>query len=39
MPYEEICEVHKMTLSAVKSLLFRARNDLKEKLKGYLDEA
>jgi len=38
MPYEEICVVLKMSLSAVKSLLFRARNDLKEKLKGYLDE-
>jgi RNA polymerase sigma-70 factor (ECF subfamily) len=38
MPYEEICDVLKMSLSAVKSLLFRARNDLKEKLKGYLDE-
>ncbi len=39
MPYEEICVVLKMSLSAVKSLLFRARNDLKEKLKGYLDES
>jgi RNA polymerase sigma-70 factor (ECF subfamily) len=38
MPYEEICEVLQMSLSAVKSLLFRARNELKEKLKGYLDE-
>ena len=38
MPYEEIGDVLKMSLSAVKSLLFRARNDLKEKLKGYLDE-
>jgi RNA polymerase sigma-70 factor (ECF subfamily) len=38
MPYEEICEVLGMSLSAVKSLLFRARNDLKERLKGYLDE-
>jgi len=37
MPYEEICEVLGMSLSAVKSLLFRARNDLKEKLAGYLD--
>lgn len=37
MPYEEICEVLGMSLSAVKSLLFRARNDLKEKLKGYMD--
>lgn len=38
MPYEDICEVLGMSLSAVKSLLFRARNDLKEKLAGYLDE-
>lgn len=38
MPYEEICDVLGMSLSAVKSLLFRARNDLKEKLKGYLVE-
>ena len=38
MPYEEICEILGMSLSAVKSLLFRARNDLKEKLAGYLDE-
>lgn len=38
LPYEEICEILGMSLSAVKSLLFRARNDLKEKLAGYLDE-
>ena len=38
MPYEEICEILGMSLSAVKSLLFRARNELKEKLAGYLDE-
>lgn len=38
MPYEEICDILGMSLSAVKSLLFRARNDLKEKLQGYLDE-
>lgn len=37
MPYEEICEILGMSLSAVKSLLFRARNDLKERLKGHLD--
>lgn len=37
MPYEDICEILSMSLSAVKSLLFRARNDLKEKLKGYLE--
>ena len=38
MPYEEICVILGMSLSAVKSLLFRARNDLKEKLAAYLDE-
>ena len=38
MPYEEICVVLGMSLSAVKSLLFRARNDLKEKLAAYLDD-
>jgi RNA polymerase sigma-70 factor, ECF subfamily len=37
LPYEDICEILGMSLSAVKSLLFRARNDLKEKLTGYLD--
>ena len=37
MPYEEICVVLGMSLSAVKSLLFRARNDLKAKLAAYLD--
>ncbi len=37
MPYEEICVVLDMSLSAVKSLIFRARNILKEKLAGYLD--
>lgn len=37
MPYEDICTVLKMSLPAVKSLLFRARNDLKEKLAAYLD--
>lgn len=36
MPYEQICEILGMSLSAVKSLLFRARADLKEKLAGYL---
>ena len=37
MPYEQICEILGMSLPAVKSLLFRARNDLKEKLTAYLD--
>jgi RNA polymerase sigma-70 factor (ECF subfamily) len=38
MPYEQICEILKMSLPAVKSLLFRARNDLKERLADYLGE-
>jgi RNA polymerase sigma-70 factor (ECF subfamily) len=38
MPYEEICQILGMSLSAVKSLLFRARNDLKEKLSGFLGD-
>jgi RNA polymerase sigma-70 factor, ECF subfamily len=38
MPYEQICDILGMSLSAVKSLLFRARADLKQKLAGYLDE-
>jgi RNA polymerase sigma-70 factor, ECF subfamily len=39
MPYEDICEILGMSLSAVKSLLFRARNDLKTKLAEYVDDA
>lgn len=38
MPYEEIAEVLKTTVPAVKSLLFRAREDLREKLKPFLRE-
>lgn len=37
MPYEEIGEILNLSLSAVKSLLFRARAQLKENLKAYLD--
>ena len=37
MPYEEIGEILKLSLPAVKSLLFRARVQLKESLQGYLD--
>lgn len=37
MPYEDICTILNMSLPAVKSLLFRARNELKEKLASYLD--
>ena len=36
--YEEIGEVLKLTVPSVKSLLFRARTDLREKLKKYLGE-
>ena len=38
MPYEEIASVLGTTIPAVKSLLFRARNDLREKLKLHLGE-
>lgn len=37
MPYEEIATVLSLSLPAVKSLLFRARNTLREKLGPYLD--
>ena len=36
--YEEIGEVLGLTVPAVKSLLFRARTELREKLKAYLGE-
>ena len=38
MPYEEIADVLSVSLPAVKSLLFRARNTLREKLSSYLGE-
>lgn len=37
LPYEEIARVLSMSLPAVKSLLFRARTQLKESLQKYLD--
>lgn len=37
MPYEEIAKVLGTSVSAVKSLLFRARNILREKLTPYLE--
>lgn len=37
MPYEEIATVLKLSLSAVKSLIFRARTELREKLRTHLD--
>jgi RNA polymerase sigma-70 factor, ECF subfamily len=36
--YEEIADILKVTVPAVKSILFRARNDLREKLRQYLDQ-
>jgi len=38
MPYEDIAEVLKTSVPAVKSLLFRAREHLRERLKGFLGE-
>lgn len=37
LPYEEIGSILKLSLPAVKSLLFRARTQLKENLQTYLD--
>jgi RNA polymerase sigma-70 factor (ECF subfamily) len=36
IPYEEIASILKMSVPAVKSLLFRARNSLRQQLSGYL---
>jgi RNA polymerase sigma-70 factor, ECF subfamily len=38
VPYEDICEVLGMSLPAVKSLLFRARTELRKHLAAYLGE-
>lgn len=38
MPYEQICEVLGMSLPALKSLLFRARTELRKHLAAYLDD-
>jgi RNA polymerase sigma-70 factor (ECF subfamily) len=38
MPYEEIAQVLKLSVPAVKSVLFRARTELRERLRKYLDE-
>lgn len=35
--YEEIAEILKLSVPAVKSVLFRARNELREKLKAFLE--
>jgi len=37
MPYEEIAEVLKLSVPAVKSVLFRARAELRERLRKYLE--
>jgi RNA polymerase sigma-70 factor (ECF subfamily) len=37
IPYEEIGEILDLSVAAVKSVLFRARTELREKLKKYLD--
>lgn len=39
LPYEEIAEVLGLTVSAVKSQLFRARGTLRQSLAGYLDQS
>lgn len=38
LPYEEICAILKMSLPAVKSLLFRARHELRKHLAGFMGE-
>jgi len=35
--YEEIAEILDLSVPAVKSVLFRARTELREKLKQYLE--
>lgn len=39
LPYDQLCEILKMSLPAVKSLLFRARNELRKSLAAYLGDA
>ncbi|MCX6867796.1 MAG: sigma-70 family RNA polymerase sigma factor [Verrucomicrobia bacterium] len=38
LSYEEIAKVLQLTVSAVKSLLFRARATLRDRMRGYLDD-
>lgn len=38
LPYEDIADITKLSVSAVKSQLFRARNTLRESLAKYLDQ-
>jgi RNA polymerase sigma-70 factor, ECF subfamily len=37
LSYEEIAEVLELSVPAIKSLLFRARTELRERLQGYLE--
>ncbi len=37
-PYEDIAQILEITVPAVKSLLFRARTELREKLRAYLEQ-
>jgi RNA polymerase sigma-70 factor (ECF subfamily) len=37
MPYEEIGEILNLSVPAVKSVLFRARAELRQQLRKYLD--
>ena len=37
VPYEEIAKILDLSVPAVKSVLFRARTELREQLKRYLD--
>jgi RNA polymerase sigma-70 factor, ECF subfamily len=39
LPYDQLCEILKMSLPAVKSLLFRARTELRKRLASYLDDS
>ncbi len=38
LSYEEIADILELSLPAVKSLLFRARTELRERLKSYLED-
>lgn len=38
LSYEEIADIMELSLPAVKSLLFRARTELRERLKAYLEK-
>ena len=38
MSYEQIAEILDLSVPAVKSVLFRARAELRERLRGYLEK-